>query len=256
MTMYLWDLAQVQAVGDAIRAKTGKSATMTMAEMPAEIASISGERTYKEVWLHGCQQRNGQLMIDTHVQADMNHTLEVVGYGNLYSSSTLFGSVMSTGSRQVIDLLTSTMKVRVAWANSGLKTYTFDVSVLSPWHPATFRFNKNGLTINGFTSSYNPSGAIQEDYSASVTGNASNASYKIFPNVSSTSGGAPGVFRSAKIFDASDNLIHHFVPIMYNDWTLGLLDKVTNTVQMLPAGETGFEAYYAPYTDALVNLAD
>ena len=31
-----------QAIADAIRAKTGKAATMTPAEMPTEIASIGG----------------------------------------------------------------------------------------------------------------------------------------------------------------------------------------------------------------------
>ena len=131
MTVALWDVAQVTAVADAIRAKNGKTATMTVAQMPEEIGALIA-KDRREVWLHSPVQKNGALFIDTGVAGDMEHTLEVVGYGNIYSSSTLFGSVTANTSRQVVDLLTSTMKWRFAWGNSGLKTYEYPVA--SPWN--------------------------------------------------------------------------------------------------------------------------
>ena len=254
MTVALWDVAQVTAVADAIRAKNGKTATMTVAQMPEEIAALIAKGR-REVWLHAPVQKNGALFIDTGVAGDMEHTLEVVGYGNIYSSSTLFGSVTANTSRQVVDLLTSTMKWRFAWGNSGLKTYEYPVETISPWHPAVIRFNKSGFTVNGFTRGF-AAATVSDDYSASVTGGASTANYVIFPSLTKPNeGGYTGVFRSAKVFAADGaTLLHHFVPVMYGDFSLALLDKVTGTEQALPSGADGYEAYWAPYTDALVNL--
>ena len=254
MTVKLFDLAHITAIADAIRAKSGVGGLMTVQQMPEKIgALIAKER--REVWLHAPQQKKGALFIDTGVAGDFEHTLEVVGYGNIYASSTLFGSVTSGTSRQVVDLLTSSMKWRFAWGNSGLKTYEYPVETISPWHPATIRFGKSGFTVRGFTRGFQPA-TVQEDYSAAVTGGASLANYFIFPNVSQPDkGGDPGVFRSAKVFAADGaTLLHHFVSVMDGDFSLALLDKVTGAEQALPAGADGFEAYWSPYTDQLVNL--
>ena len=253
MANKLYNEAAVQDIANAIRAKNGETGTMKISEMAAKINALPVGNAYREVWLHGPKQMDGTQFIDTGVAAHMDHTLEVIGYGNLYAASTLFGSVTSTSSRQVCDLLTSTMKWRFAWGNSGLKTYEYPVETISPWMPAKIRFNKSGFTVNGFTRSFTAA-EVSGDYSASVTGGASTANYCIFHSVSTANtAGNQGVFRSAKIFDADGTtLLHHFVPIMYNDNTLAILDKVTNNILQLSSGT--WEAYYAPYTDGLVGL--
>ena len=264
MAIYTFTDTQMKSVADAIRAKTGGTSDLTIEQMPTEIASIvSGERTEREVWIHGHRENMSNLLVDTGIPGDMDHTLEVTGYGNIYDSSTLFGSVTAGSSRQVVDLLTSSMKVRFAWGNSGLMAYEYPVTTFSPWHPATFRFNKTGFTINGFASNRDPVTISmawtdpKEDGTSYTgpTGGASTANYKVFPGILNGSNpGVPGVFRSAKIFDSTDTLIHHFVPILYNDWTLVLRDKITNIEIPLTYGPDGFEAYWAPRTDNLVNL--
>ena len=254
MTVKLFDLAHITAVADAIRAQSGVGGLMTVQQMPEKIgALIAKER--REVWLHAPAQKNGALFIDTGVAGDMEHTLEVVGYGNIYSSSTLFGSVTATSSRQVVDMLTSTMKWRFAWGNSGLKSYEYPVETISPWHPATIRFNKNGFTVNGFTRGFSAA-TVQEDYSAAVTGAASTANYAIFPSLTKPNeGGYTGVFRSAKVFDADGaTLLHHFVPVLYGDWSLALLDKVSGAEIPLPSGAAGYGAHWEPYHDELMGL--
>lgn len=56
MSLYVADIADIKAVADAIRAKTGVSgATMTMKQMPAKIAAITtgDERITEKVTLSG-----------------------------------------------------------------------------------------------------------------------------------------------------------------------------------------------------------
>ena len=179
MTVALFDTAQIGAVANAIRAKDGDATPMTVAQMPARIEPLL-TKNYREIWLHGPKQLKN-LVIDTGVPGSMEHTLEVVGYGNIYDTTVLFGSITSSQSRQMFDMLTTSMKFRFAWGNSGLQTYTYDISTIIPWHPVTVRFNKNGFTLNGFTSSYNPSEELTGDYSALVTGGESTANYCISP---------------------------------------------------------------------------
>ena len=245
----LYSEEAVQAIAAAIRAKDGDAADMTVAQMPARIAPLLAKER-REVWLRCPTQR--ALPIDTGIAGDFEHTLEVVGYGNLYGTSALFTSVTASTSRQGVDLLTSTMKVRFVWGNSGLKTFEYPIETISCWLPMKIRFNKSGFTIDGFNRDYNAA-QVTGDYGGSATGGGSTANYKIFGSIT-TSGSAPGVFRSAKIFDASDTLLHHLVPVLYNDWTLALLDKVTGTEQALATGANGYEAFWAPHADSLVNI--
>ncbi|MBQ9578913.1 MAG: hypothetical protein IJR28_05210, partial [Ottowia sp.] len=197
----LYSEEAVQAIAAAIRAKDGDAADMTVAQMPARIAPLLAKER-REVWLHANQQQTG-LTIDTGIAADMEHTLEVVCYGNLYSTSTPFGSYTSNASRQILNLLTSSNKIRFAWGNSGLKEYVHEITEFSMWRPMVVRFNKSGFTINGFNNAYNAK-TLTGTYSA--TGGASTENYRIFGNVSSGTDGQPGFFRSAKIFDGSNNL--------------------------------------------------
>lgn len=253
MTLMLYREEDVQATIDAYRGVTGSTAPVKMGQMPGLVAGLLAKGR-REVWLHGPKQRQGALFIDTGVAGDMTHTLEVIGYGNIYASTVLFGSVTSAGSRQVVDVLTSTNKIRFAWGNSGLKTYEYPIETWTPWLPFKVRFDRSGFTLEGFTNGF---AAMTEsgDYAASVTGGASTANYKVFPQISSASGGgAPGVFRSAKVFDASSALLHHFVPVLYGDWSLALLDKVTGNEIALPSGAAGYGAQWEPYHDELMGL--
>ena len=243
--------SKLTAIGDALRAHTSETGDIKLHEMPARIAALLPKGS-REVWLHANQQQTG-LTIDTGIAADMEHTLEVVCYGNIYSTSTPFGSYTSNASRQILNLLTSSNKIRFAWGNSGLKEYVHEITEFSMWRPMVVRFNKSGFTINGFNNAYSAK-TLTGTYSA--TGGASTANYRIFGNVSSGTDGQPGFFRSAKIFDGSNNLIHHLVPVMHNDWTLALLDKVTGTEMALPSGANGFEGFWAPHTDARVGLTE
>ena len=240
----------VQAIAAAIRAKDGNAADMTVAQMPARIAPLLAKES-REVWLRCPTQRN--LPIDTGIAGDFEHTLEVVGYGNLYGTSALFTSVTASSSRQGVDLLTSTMKIRFVWGNSGLKVFEYPIETLSCWLPMKIRFNKSGFTIDGFNRSYNAA-QVTGDYGGSATSGGSTANYMIFGKMATSGGNAPGVFRCAKIYDSSNTLLHHLVPILYNDWTLALLDKVTGAEQALASGVNGYEAFWAPHADSMANI--
>lgn len=255
MTVALFDTAQVGAVADAIRAKTGKTALMTVGEMPDEIASISTcTITEKEVWLHcPIQLNDGALVIDTGVKPAIDHQIEIIGYGNLYGTSCLFSSVTSSSSRQGIDLLTTTNRIRYVWGDSGLKTLEPDITVLSDWLPMRIFLTRNLITIEGFTSNY-VANYISGDFGGVVPTNPSTENYKIFGKIATSGNYAPGVFRSAKIFDGSGNIIHHFVPILKSDWSLVLRDKVTGTEQALATGANGYEAFLQPYADDMVGI--
>ena len=254
MTLKLYPEASVQAIAAAIRAKTGKTETMTVADMPAEIAGIQtgAPKTCKEVWLH-CGAQQTYTPIDTGVAGDFEHTIEVIGYGNLYSTSCLFSSLTTNQSRQAFDLITSSNKIRFAWGNSGLKSFEYPITDISCWMPMKVRFNKDGFTIDGFGSSY-AAAQVTGDYGGAATGGGSAANYLIFGKSGTSTAAAPWVFRGAKILGASGDLLHHFVPVLYGDWTLALLDKVTGAEQVLPSGADGFEGYWAPHTDSLVGI--
>ena len=255
MTVALFDTAQVGAVADAIRAKTGKTALMTVGEMPDEIASISAcTITEKEVWLHCPDQLKGaEMVIDTGAKPAIDQTLEIIGYGNLYSTSCLFSSVTSASSRQGVDLLTTSNRVRYVWGNSGLQTLTIDITTLSAWMPMKITLNQSGVTFDGYTSGY-VSSQLTGDFGGVTPTNPSTENYKIFGRIATSGDYAPGVFRSAKIFDGSNNLIHHFVPILKSDWSLVLRDKVTGTEQALATGANGYEAFWQPYADGMVDV--
>lgn len=255
MTMYLWDYDQYKAVCDAVRAKNGETTQYKMSELPAAIASIGGTVTEKEVWLHCPDQLNGdEMIIDTGVKPAIDQTIEIIGYGNLYSTSCLFSSVTSASSRHGIDLLTSSNKVRYVWGNSGLKTLEIAITTLSAWMPMKITLNQSGVIFDGYTSGY-LSSQLTGDFGGATLTNPSTENYKIFGRIATSGNNAPGVFRSAKIFDGSNNLIHHFVPILKSDWSLVLRDKVTGTEQNLTVDATGYEAFWAPKADNMVGLA-
>lgn len=249
MTMKLYSEESIRAIATKIREKDGDTATMTVAQMPERINALVASDE-KEVWI---QANPGQgLWIDTGVAGDFEHTIEAIGYGNIYASTTLFGSVTSAVSRQMVDMLTSSNRLRVAWGNSGLKTYTYEISQWTPWLPFTIRLNKSGFTLRGFNNSRNN---VTLAETLSVTTGGSTATYKVFPKTNAAGGGDyPGFFRSAKVFGADgETLLHHFVPVLKNDFTLVLRDKVTGNEVSAPTGENGFSCYYAPAHDKWVE---
>lgn len=256
MTVALFDTAQVQAVADAIRAKDGDAAQMTVAQMPARIGKLT-PYLEREVWLFAnSTQVSSDIIIDTGIAGDLNHTIEVLGYGNIYSTTTLFGSVTSASSRQVINFLTSSNNLRVAWGNSGLKSNTYEVAQLSLWRPLNIKLSKTGFTLTGFTQG-NAATSKSFSFSSVITTGASTAPYKIFADTAAGSTAAqPGVFRRARIRDSSNALIHDLVPVFGNDMTLKIKDKITgDIIATLPLGpaDTAFQFVHNPQLDAYVN---
>lgn len=255
MAIYTFTSTQMKALADAIRSVNGKTGDITIGDMPTKISNMV-MKDYKEVWLHAAQDQT-TLSIDTGIAGNFDHTLQVIGYANIYSTSTLVASKNTSSSRQGINLLSSQNGFRMVWGNSGLKQFNYDTTTLSAWRPMAITLNKVGMQINGFTQSY-VAMTKSEVFDPIPTGNGSTNNYEIFPNIGVSSGTAntssqPGVFRRLKIYNNTNTLIHNLVPIMKNDFSLALLDKVTGTEIAVPTGEAGFAGIWNPNLDHTVN---
>ena len=251
MTVALFDTAQIGAVAAAIRAKTGKSATMTVAEMPAEIDNLL-QKDSREVWLSAMPHQNS-LVIDTGVASNDAHHIQVIGYANIYSTSTLVAAKTSSTSRQGVNLLSTQNAIRVVWGDSGLKQFNYDIAEWSAWQPMVVSLSKYGMTLKGFSKSL-VAVTKNETFTVTATGT-STANYEIFPNITAGStSGQPGCFRRLWIKSLiTDALLHDIVPIMHNDFSLALLDKITGNEIALATGESGYSGMWNPSMDAKVN---
>ena len=92
MSLYVADIADIKAVADAIRAKTGISGvTMTMKQMPAKIAAITtgNERITEEVTLYGGCIYFGDFYNPKNFRYQFKGAIAVVtfqsGYTQLYA---------------------------------------------------------------------------------------------------------------------------------------------------------------------------
>lgn len=260
MPNLFYDEQSVADIASAIRAKDGDAATMTVAQMPARIDNLLPKGS-KEVWL-SAQQQQTSLVIDTGVAGDDAHHIEVIGYANIYSATTLVASRTSSTSRQGVNLLSTQNAIRVVWGNSGLKQFNYQTTNWSAWRPMVVSLSKYGMTLNGFTQGYTASTVIDERFEITASG-ASTANYEIFPNIGAgNTMGQPGCFRRLRIRDnETDALLHDFVPVMRNDFSLVLLDKVTRTEIALETGMNGFAGMWNPKMDrevtmGLLNSAD
>ena len=250
MAIYLFTDTQMKAVADAIRSVNGETEDITIGDMPTKISNMAAI-DYREVWLHAAQDQS-TLSIDTGIAADPNHTFQVIGYGNIYSTTTLVAAKTASTNRQGVNLLTTQNGFRMVWGNSGLKQFTYQTTELSAWRPMAITLNKTGMQIKGFTQSYNA--VTKNELFDPIPTGGSTANYEIFPNIgvgSATS--QPGVFRRLKIYDDTNTLIHNLVPIMKSDFSLALLDKVTGTEIAVPTGEAGFAGLWNPNLDYTVN---
>lgn len=251
MTVALFDTQHVLDIANAIRGANGETEQMTVQQMPAKIAALLPKGS-REVWLSAAQDQT-TLSIDTGVAGNFEHTFQVIGYANIYSTTTLVASRYSSSSRQGINLLSSQNGFRMVWGNSGLKQFNYETSALSAWRPMAITLSKTGMTIKGFTQGYSAA-TKTEMFSPVPTGGGSTANYEIFPNIAAgNTSTQPGTFRRLKIYDASNAMIHNFVPVMKNDFSLVLLDKVTGTEITLPTGENGFAGVWNPNLDQTVN---
>ena len=250
MTMKLYSEEYIQAIATKIREKDGDAATMTVAQMPARIDNLLPKGS-REVWLSANQDQT-TLSIDTGVAGNLNHTIQVIGYANIYSTTTLVASRASSSSRQGLNLLSSQNGFRMVWGNSGLKQFNYETSALSAWRPMAITLSKTGMTINGFTQGY--SAATKTETFSPVPTSGSTANYEIFPNIAAGNTTAqPGSFRRLKIYDNTNTLIHNFVPVLKNDFSLVLLDKVTGNEVAIPSGDAGFAGKWDPQLDKKLN---
>lgn len=251
MTMKLYSEESIQAIATKIREKDGDAALMTVAQMPARIDNLLPKGS-KEVWLSAQQQQTG-LTIDTGVAGNDEHHIQVIGYANIYSTSTLVAARTSSTSRQGVNLLSTQNTIRVVWGNSGLTQFNYDITEWSAWRPLVVSLSKYGMTLNGFSNAY--TSVVKNEAFATTATNTSTANYEIFPNIAAGNTTAqPGFFRRLRITSMiSDAVIHDIVPIMHNDFSLALLDKVTGNEIALATGENGYSGMWNPNMDARVN---
>lgn len=252
MTMKLYSEESIQAIATKIREKDGDAALMTVAQMPARIDNLLPKGS-KEVWLSAQQQQTG-LVIDTGVAGNDEHHIEVIGYANIYSTSTLVAAKTASTSRQGVNLLSTQNAIRVVWGNSGLQQFNYDITEWSAWRPMVVSLSKYGMTLKGFTQGYAVSATINETFEITASGT-STANYEIFPNIGAGSTtGQPGFFRRLRIRSLlTDALVHDIVPVMHNDFSLALLDKITGNEIALATGENGYSGMWNPHMDARVN---
>ena len=223
MTMYLWDLAQVQAVGNAIRAKTGKSATMTVAEMPAEIASIpsGGTEVWKECWLEK-PKSSPNVFIDTGIAAAFTDELEVTCRCSIGSMSACFNACGISGTRNGINFLPNSNKAQAFWGGYANTSITIDRVNLDVTNDMVVTQNSAGVSIAGFNSN---GAAVTWDNPYAATGTAAPAQpYRLFIYDRNTEI-KYGLFRKAIIRKDANSDIYTIVPEVSNSFTARL--KIT-----------------------------
>lgn len=226
MTVALWDVAQVTAVADAIRAKTGKSATMTVAEMPAEIASIpsGGTEVWKECWLEK-PKSSPTVFLDTGIRATFNDELEVTCRCSIGSMSACFNACGSSGTRNGMNFLPNSNRAQVFWGGYANTNITIDRVNLDVTNDMVITQNSSGVSIAGFNSN---GAAVTWDNPYTATGTSAPAQpYRLFiydRNVDIKY----GLFRKAVIVQDGGYQTFTIVPEVSNNFTARL--KITNHV--------------------------
>ena len=235
MTMYLWDLAQVQAVGNAIRAKTGKSADMTVAQMPAEIANIpTGDpEIWKPCWIEKPSNAPQTLHIDTGVMANINYKMVFTCRSSIGQMSAPFNSCASSGPRYGINFLPNSNRVQIYWGGYADTGVTVDRTELDVTNDMVITQNRNGITIDGFNSN-----AVAVSWTREYTANAGSGTienYKLFTYARNTSIHF-GLFKNALIYDVNDTLIYSIVAEMNNKFQarLRVTDEQTSAETFVP----------------------
>lgn len=223
MTVALFDTAQVGAVADAIRAKTGKSATMTVAEMPAEIASIpsGGTEEWKECWLEKPKSAP-DVFINTGISAAFTDKLEVTCRCSIGSMSACFNACGSSGTRNGMNFLPNNNRAQAFWGGYANTSITIDRVNLDVTNTMVITQNSSGVSIAGF----NSNGAAvtwQNSYTASGTSLPSQP-YRLFI-YDRNADIKFGLFRKAIVNKEGGSIIHTIVPEVSNNFTARL--KIT-----------------------------
>ena len=251
MTMKLYSEESIQAIANKIREKDGNAALMTVAQMPSRIDKLLPEGS-REVWLFANQDQTS-LSIDTGVSCQFDDSIKVVGYGNIYSTSTLVAARVASDSRIGVNLLTTQNTIRAVWGNSGLQQANYETTTLSLWRPMQVTLDKTGMQIKGFKQSYAQADVITKTFNPAPTKYEITAYFEIFPNIAAgNTTTQPGVFRRFQVYQ-DGTLAHNFVPVLKSDYSLVLLDKVTQVEIAIPSGENGFGAKWDPQLDAKLN---
>lgn len=226
MTVALFDTAHVGAVADAIRAKTGKTETMTVAEMPAEIATIPSGSTevWKECWLEK-PKSSPSVFIDTGIAAAFDDELEVTCRCSIGSMSACFNACGSSGTRNGINFLPNSNKAQVFWGSYANTNITIDRVNLDVTNTMVITQNSAGVSIAGFNSN---GAAVTWSETYAATGTAAPAQpYRLFI-YDRNADIKFGLFRKAVIGKDQNSVIYTVVPEVSNNFTARL--KITRRI--------------------------
>ena len=226
MTVALFDTAQVGAVAAAIRAKTGKSETMTVAEMPAEISSIptGGTEVWKECWIEK-PKSSPSVFIDTGIAAAFDDELKVTCRCSIGSMSSCFNACGSSGTRNGMNFLPNGNKAQVFWGNYANTNITIDRVNLDVTNTMVITQNSSGVSISGFNSN---GSAVTWDNSYTASGTSvPSQPYRLFI-YDRNADIKYGLFRKAVISKDQNSVIYTVVPEVSNNFTARL--KITRTL--------------------------
>ena len=243
MTVALWDVAQVTEVGNAIREVRGETLSeetkVKVSEMPAKIREmVQGEE--RECWLEKIYERdkpeyNANLFIDTGIVPDHNDKLEYRCYG-AESIIIIMGRTASACRNGAI-IFPFSRKLQVCWGAGNysgiLLSSLTNGSDIYLNCAITVTQDKTGLKMvssrDGKTVTYT------NTFNAPSTPHT--VTYKLFRNEQSTGTPYYGAFRYIKIFNGTTgDLKHELVPMVRNDWSVYILDKVTGRKITVPSG--------------------
>lgn len=224
MTVALFDTAQIGAVADAIRAKTGKTTLMTVGEMPDEIASISsGSEVWKECWLEK-PKSSPSVFVATDIAAKFTDELEVTCRCSIGSMSACFNACGSSGTRNGINFLPNSNKAQVFWGGYANTDITIDRVNLDVTNDMVITQNSTGVSIVGFNSN---GAAVTWDNPYRATGTVvPTQPYRLFI-YDRNADIKFGLFRKAIVRKDANSLIYTIVPEVSNSFTARL--KITKT---------------------------
>ena len=204
MTVALWDVAEITAVADAIRAKTGKSATMKVSEMPAEIASIptGSPEEWRECWLEKPKDSPTTLFIDTGVKASSSYSMVYTCRSSAAQMSAPFNSCSSSGNRYGVNFLPTSNKLQLYWGTWADTNYTVDRGTLDVVQQMVITQTYSNISITGSTSS---GSSVTLNIASAGTASGDGDNYKLFTYARNTSIHF-GLFRRAQIKHGTDNI--------------------------------------------------
>ena len=252
MAVALWDVAQVTEVGNAIREVRGETLTeetkLKVSEMPAKIREMvqKGER---ECWLEKVYEPSNKdydrdIFIDTGIVPTYNDRVEVKCCGA--ESLILMMGRTANACRNGVILFPFSRKMQINWGATSVGTVEFSTLTNgSSFYfnaPFVYKQNRNQIVLTSTRGT-----TVTKTYSTVAPSIAYTEPYKIWRNDQSPTNNYYGAFEYIKVYDdTTDTLKNHLVPIVRNDWSVYILDKVTgNTIEV---GD-GFRALvYMPTT--------